>query len=153
MRPILHWAAAALIASAACGGASARDAELPPGRSRPFLEHNWPHPRDLQFAAAAFAPPDARPALVMTSTGLRAFVIHDASERVVFEDKVVTGAGVSAGIDMALTLAGRLWGEDTAKAIQLGNEYDPQPPYDSGSPAKASKAVADLVRAVEAAQT
>jgi putative intracellular protease/amidase len=59
------------------------------------------------------------------------------SERVVFDGKYVTGAGVSAGIDMALTLAGRIAGDEIAQAIQLGIEYDPQPPYDAGSPAKA----------------
>ena len=49
----------------------------------------------------------------------------------------MTGAGVSAGIDMALTLAGRIAGDAVAQSIQLGIEYDPQPPYDAGSPAKA----------------
>jgi putative intracellular protease/amidase len=59
------------------------------------------------------------------------------SERVVFDGKYVTAAGVSAGIDMGLTLAGRVAGDDVAKSIQLMIEYDPQPPYDAGSPAKA----------------
>src|ERR1700722_12509968 len=58
-------------------------------------------------------------------------------ERFVFDGKYVTGAGVSAGIDMALALAGRVAGDDAAKRIQLGIEYDPQPPYQSGSPATA----------------
>ena len=62
--------------------------------------------------------------------------------------KIVTGAGVSAGIDLALTLAGRIWGDDLAKAVQLGIEYDPQPPYDSGAPSKASTEIVELVRAV-----
>lgn len=66
--------------------------------------------------------------------------------RIVEQGKVVTAAGVSAGIDMALWLAGRIAGDDVAKAIQLGIEYDPQPPYDSGSTAKADPAIADLVR-------
>lgn len=48
-------------------------------------------------------------------------------ERVVFAGKVVTGAGVSAGIDLALALAARLQGPEVAQAIQLGIEYDPQP--------------------------
>jgi transcriptional regulator GlxA family with amidase domain len=60
---------------------------------------------------------------------------------------VMTAAGVSAGIDMALILAARLAGEETAKAIQLGIEYDPHPPFDSGSPAKAPSELVDLVRA------
>jgi transcriptional regulator GlxA family with amidase domain len=59
-------------------------------------------------------------------------------ERYVFDGKYVTGAGVSAGIDMALALAGRVAGDDAAKRIQLGIEYDPQPPYQSGSPATAA---------------
>jgi putative intracellular protease/amidase len=59
-------------------------------------------------------------------------------ERYVFDGKYVTGAGVSAGIDMALALAGRVAGDEEAKRIQLAIEYDPQPPYESGSPATAS---------------
>ena len=58
-------------------------------------------------------------------------------ERFVFDGKYVTGAGVSAGIDMALALAGRVAGDEVAKRIQLGIEYDPRPPYQSGSPATA----------------
>jgi transcriptional regulator GlxA family with amidase domain len=63
------------------------------------------------------------------------------AERVVEDGKYVTGAGVSAGIDMALTLAGRVAGDTVAQAIQLGIEYDPRPPYDAGSPAKAPAAI------------
>jgi putative intracellular protease/amidase len=69
------------------------------------------------------------------------------AERVVEDGKYVTGAGVSAGIDMALTLAGRILGDDGAQAIQLGIEYDPQPPYDAGSPAKAPAAIVHRLRA------
>jgi putative intracellular protease/amidase len=68
------------------------------------------------------------------------------SERVVFDDKIVTAAGVSAGIDMALALAARVAGEDVAQAIQLGIEYDPQPPFDSGSPEKAPAAIVARLR-------
>ncbi|HYC00891.1 MAG TPA: DJ-1/PfpI family protein [Candidatus Limnocylindrales bacterium] len=60
--------------------------------------------------------------------------VHD---RVVQRGKVVTAAGVSAGIDMGLTLAALEAGEDFAKMVQLGIEYDPQPPFDCGSPLKA----------------
>jgi putative intracellular protease/amidase len=63
------------------------------------------------------------------------------TERVVEEGKYVTAAGVSAGIDMALTLAGRIAGDTVAQSIQLGIEYDPQPPYDAGSPAKAPEEI------------
>lgn len=61
-------------------------------------------------------------------------------ERIVHEGSIVTCAGVSAGIDLGLWLAGRIGGEDRAKAIQLSMEYDPQPPFDSGHMSKASAA-------------
>ena len=67
--------------------------------------------------------------------------------RVVEQGKVITAAGVSAGIDMALTLYGRLAGDELARAVQLGIEYDPQPPYDCGSPEKAPAEVVELLRA------
>jgi len=69
------------------------------------------------------------------------------TERVVEDGKVMTAAGVSAGIDMALTLAARIAGDEVAQAIQLGIEYDPRPPFDAGSPSKASPEVIELVRA------
>jgi putative intracellular protease/amidase len=69
------------------------------------------------------------------------------AERVVFDGKLVTAAGVSAGIDMALTLAARIAGDQVAQAIQLAIEYDPHPPFDSGSPAKAPADVVQLLRA------
>ena len=68
---------------------------------------------------------------------LRNFGAEPVAERVVIEGKVITAGGVSAGIDMALTLAAREAGEDEARALQLVIEYDPQPPYDSGSLEKA----------------
>ncbi|HYF27470.1 MAG TPA: DJ-1/PfpI family protein [Baekduia sp.] len=70
--------------------------------------------------------------------GLRAMGADVVADRVVFDEKFVTGAGVSAGIDMALSLTARVHGEELAKALQLAIEYDPQPPFDSGSPDKAS---------------
>jgi transcriptional regulator GlxA family with amidase domain len=79
---------------------------------------------------------------------LRELGANPVSERVVEDGKVITAAGVSAGIDMALGLAARIAGEEVAHAIQLGIEYDPQPPFDSGSPAKASPQLVELVRAV-----
>ena len=69
-------------------------------------------------------------------------------DRVVERGKVFTAAGVSSGIDMALTLADRIAGPEVAQAIQLAIEYDPQPPYDSGSPEKAPKEIVDRVGAV-----
>jgi transcriptional regulator GlxA family with amidase domain len=71
------------------------------------------------------------------------------SERVVEDGKILTAAGVSSGIDMALTLAARIAGETVAQAIQLGIEYDPDPPFDTGSPAKAPQELVDLIRASE----
>ena len=68
-------------------------------------------------------------------------------ERVVFDGKLVTAAGVSAGIDMALALAARVAGEQVAQAIQLGIEYDPQPPFDAGSPQKAPRGDRRALRA------
>ncbi len=78
------------------------------------------------------------------------FGAEPSSERVVEQGKVVTAAGVSSGIDMALRLAQRIAGDDVAQAIQLSIEYDPQPPFDAGSPAKAPKHVVDLVTAAAA---
>lgn len=63
-----------------------------------------------------------------------------ADERVVHQGDVVTAAGVSAGIDLGLWLAGQIAGDAKAKAIQLSMEYDPQPPFDSGHMSKASAA-------------
>lgn len=59
-------------------------------------------------------------------------------KRIVREGKIVTAAGVSAGIDLALWLLGESCGRERAEALQLGIEYDPQPPYDTGHPSKAS---------------
>ena len=68
------------------------------------------------------------------------------AERVVQDGKLITAAGVSAGIDMALGLVARIAGDQVAEAIQLGIEYDPQPPFDSGSPDKASPEAVELIR-------
>ncbi|HEX9528723.1 MAG TPA: DJ-1/PfpI family protein [Streptosporangiaceae bacterium] len=78
---------------------------------------------------------------------LSALGAKPVSERVVIDGKFITAAGVSAGIDMALELTGRIGGAELAQAIQLGIEYDPQPPYSAGSPAKAPR---DLVASMRA---
>ena len=78
-----------------------------------------------------------------------------SDERVVHEGDIVTSAGVSAGIDLALWLAARIGGDDRAKAIQLSMEYDPQPPFDSGHMSKASaktKAAATALMARDVAK-
>ncbi len=81
---------------------------------------------------------------------LRDFGAEPTTQRVVREGKIITAAGVSAGIDMALELARAVAGDDVAQAIQLSIEYDPQPPFDSGSPAKAPPHVAELARQANA---
>jgi transcriptional regulator GlxA family with amidase domain len=76
---------------------------------------------------------------------LREFGAEPLAERIVERGRVITAAGVSAGIDMALRLAELVAGRDVAQAIQLSMEYDPQPPFDAGSPAKAPAHVRELV--------
>jgi putative intracellular protease/amidase len=73
-------------------------------------------------------------------------------ERVVQHGKIVTAAGVSSGIDMALRLVQQINGDEVAQAVQLGIEYDPEPPFDAGSPEKAPQPIVDLVTAAFAAQ-
>jgi transcriptional regulator GlxA family with amidase domain len=68
--------------------------------------------------------------------------------RYVEDGKLITAAGVTAGIDMALHLVSREVGPEAAQAIQLGLEYDPQPPFDAGSPQKASGQIVELVEKV-----
>jgi transcriptional regulator GlxA family with amidase domain len=81
---------------------------------------------------------------------LKAYGAEPTGERVVEEGKTITAAGVSSGIDMALHLVGREVGPEVAQAVQLGIEYDPQPPFDAGSPEKAPPEIVDLVKAVAA---
>jgi transcriptional regulator GlxA family with amidase domain len=77
---------------------------------------------------------------------LREFGARPMAERIVQQGKVVTAAGVSAGIDMGLRLAELIAGETVAQAIQLAIEYDPAPPFDTGSPNASPPEVVDLVR-------
>ncbi|QQQ79041.1 DJ-1/PfpI family protein [Saccharothrix sp. 6-C] len=71
-----------------------------------------------------------------------------ATDRVVVDGSVVTGAGVSAGIDLALTLVGLIWGDERARFTQLLIEYDPEPPYRAGSPESAPAELVALARGV-----
>ncbi len=80
---------------------------------------------------------------------LTAYGAEPVSERFVIDGKVATAAGVSAGVDMALALVAEATHENVAKAIQLGIEYDPAPPFDSGSPEKADPALVELIRQYE----
>src|SRR6202048_3259207 len=79
---------------------------------------------------------------------LEAFGARYTTRRVVTEGKIVTAAGVSAGIDMALALAARIAGDQVAEAIQLAIEYDPQPPFDNGSVAKSKPEPPPLSRSL-----
>ena len=83
---------------------------------------------------------------------LERFGATPTGRRVVEQGKVITAAGVSSGIDMALVLVAKLAGPEVAQAIQLGIEYDPQPPFDSGSVDKAAPEIVELVRSVAAAR-
>ncbi|MGH9138893.1 MAG: DJ-1/PfpI family protein [Acidimicrobiales bacterium] len=78
---------------------------------------------------------------------LRRYGARPTEQRVVFQGKVVTAAGVSAGIDLALAVVGALSGPEVAQAIQLGIEYDPQPPFDAGAPSKAPAPIHEMVAA------
>ncbi|MFG2648871.1 DJ-1/PfpI family protein [Streptomyces sp. NPDC048436] len=78
---------------------------------------------------------------------LERFGVEPTGERVVFDGKYVTSAGVSSGIDMGLALVGRIAGEEQAQTVQLLTEYDPQPPYDAGSPQKAPAHLVERFRA------
>ncbi|MDY6807767.1 MAG: DJ-1/PfpI family protein [Actinomycetota bacterium] len=85
---------------------------------------------------------------------LRAFgATPCADERIVHDGDVVTAAGVSAGIDLALWIAAQMDGEERAKAIQLAIEYDPRPPFDSGSVATSSAATVARATAILARDT
>jgi transcriptional regulator GlxA family with amidase domain len=77
---------------------------------------------------------------------LRALGAEPTAERIVIEGKIITAAGVSAGIDMALTLVAKECGEAVAQSIQLGIEYDPQPPFNAGSPRKAPAEIVERLR-------
>ena len=83
---------------------------------------------------------------------LSAFGCEPVAERVVVDGGTITGGGVTAGIDFALTIAGELFGAETARRIQLAIEYDPRPPYDAGSPARADASLVAATRKASAAR-
>jgi transcriptional regulator GlxA family with amidase domain len=83
---------------------------------------------------------------------LQSLGARPVSDRVVQAGKIITSAGVSAGIDMALRLVQIMHGDAAAQAVQLGIEYDPEPPVHAGSPEKAPREVVEMVRAAFAAQ-
>jgi transcriptional regulator GlxA family with amidase domain len=78
---------------------------------------------------------------------LASYGAQPTEQRVVTSGRIVTGAGVSAGIDLALTLVEDIAGPEVAQSIQLAIEYDPKPPFDTGSPSKAPKSIYDMASA------
>ena len=88
----------------------------------------------------------------MSHSMLGAFGCEPVNARVVVDGNVITGGGVTAGIDFALTVAGEVLGAEAARRIQLGMEYDPQPPYDAGSPERADPAMVAAVQEGAAAR-
>jgi cyclohexyl-isocyanide hydratase len=82
----------------------------------------------------------------MSHSLLSKFGAIPVKERVVVDGNVVTGGGVTAGIDFALLLAAEILGEEEAKKIQLAIEYDPKPPFDAGSPETADAKLVQQVR-------
>ncbi len=77
---------------------------------------------------------------------LRQYGVNVVDERYHKDGKIITSAGVSAGIDMALYLLSLVTNENYAKAVQLGIEYDPSPPFDCGSPEKAPKELLETIK-------
>ena len=75
---------------------------------------------------------------------LASYGAQPTEQRVVTSARIMTGAGVCAGIDLALTLAAKIAGSEVAQTIQLAIEYDPHPPFAAGAPSKAPKAVYDM---------
>jgi putative intracellular protease/amidase len=154
--------ALALIADASFGGVTAADVlVVPGGRGEVGIRENehalaWVRAID---AGSTWTTSVCTGSLILAKAGLltgkratshwtaletlRGRGAQPTEERGVVQGKVVTAAGVSSGIDMALWLAGQIASEEQAKAIQLGIEYDPQPPFDSGSTSKAHPELVD----------
>ena len=105
-------------------------------------------PARWSSAPPACSRASGRPATGSSSSRCAELGADPVGGRYVEDGKVITAAGVSAGIDMALHLVGRELGPEVAQAVQLGIEYDPQPPFDAGSPQKAPAAIVEAVTAV-----
>lgn len=86
----------------------------------------------------------------MSREMLSAFGATASAERVAVDGNVITGGGVTAGIDFALHVAAQAFGPELAQAIQLGIEYDPHPPFDCGAPERADPALVEKTRAAAA---
>jgi transcriptional regulator GlxA family with amidase domain len=153
-----------LVASAALGDVPAPEVILVPGSphapTEPGPIQDWLRSAD---ATATWTTSVCTGSLALAAAGLlrgRRATTHwlaldrlakfgavPTSSRVVIDGRYATAAGVSAGIDLALELAGRIAGPEVAQSIQLAIEYDPEPPFDAGSPAKAPAAVVAGLRA------
>jgi transcriptional regulator GlxA family with amidase domain len=162
--------ALALVADYRLGEATSPDVVLVPGGigSRPLLEDEevleWLREVDrgtkwttsvctgsLILGAAGLLEGKRATSNWLLLEQLRQYGADPVGGRFVEDGKIVTAAGVTAGIDMALHLVGREAGPEIAQAVQLGIEYDPDPPFDSGSPEKAAPEIVELVRSVAAA--
>ena len=87
-----------------------------------------------------------------TREALRAFGAEPVEARVVVDRNRITGGGVTAGIDFGLVLLAKLRGDDAAKLTQLAMEYDPEPPFDAGSPESAGPAIVEQALSFMAAE-
>ncbi|GAA1909619.1 DJ-1/PfpI family protein [Streptomyces durmitorensis] len=161
--------ALSLVATKSLAEVSSPDIVVVPGSPEPDLKNeallNWLRAVD---ATTTWTTSVCTGSLILAAAGLlkgrratshwlaleqiKQFGVDSTGQRVVFDGKYVTGAGVSAGIDMGLTLAGKIAGDEHAQTVQLLIEYDPQPPYDAGSPEKAPPALVEKFRAQPAAQ-
>ncbi len=83
----------------------------------------------------------------MSREMLSAFGAIPVAERVVIDGNVITGGGVTAGVDFGITLAAELFGSEVAKTVQLTIEYNPAPPFDAGSPERAGEEIVPAARA------
>ncbi|WP_404954253.1 DJ-1/PfpI family protein [Streptomyces sp. 147326] len=156
----------ALVADKALGEVTRPDIVIVPGGPHPEVEMKNPAVMDWLRAVDAtstWTTSVCTGSLLLAAAGLldgrRAaghwlyldqlpqFGAEPTGERVVFDGKYVTAAGVSSGIDMGLTLLGRIAGDEVAQTVQLMTEYDPQPPYDAGSPEKAPAGLVARLRA------
>ncbi|HET6374582.1 MAG TPA: DJ-1/PfpI family protein [Methylocella sp.] len=124
-----------------------------------FLRHQAAHARyavsvctgSLILAAAGLLTGYRATCHWLSLDQLRFFGAVPVSERVVIDRNRMTGAGVTSGIDLALTLAACLFGEERAKRVLLAMEYDPKPPFSGGSPASADPAIVASLRRASAA--
>jgi cyclohexyl-isocyanide hydratase len=83
----------------------------------------------------------------MSRDMLSEFGASPVADRVMIDGNIITGGGVTAGVDFGITVAAELFGPQVAKTIQLAIEYDPAPPFDTGSPERAGEAIVAAARA------